>query len=107
MDISLAPPAQKIKHPIEMYRLSFVLLWERFAYYGIIALLIAYVVTQLHFRQTDGYAILGTFAALSYGMPLFGGVIADSILGKRKSLIWGSVLHFIGLVCIALPYHDT
>jgi POT family proton-dependent oligopeptide transporter len=95
---------KKIKHPKELYRLSLVLFWDRFGYYGIIALLIAYMVSQLHFEQMKGYAIFGSFAALSYGLPLFGGVIADKILGKRKSLIWGGLLHFIGLSCIALPY---
>ncbi len=107
MDTTIAPLVQKIKHPKELYRLSLVLFWDRFGYYGIIALLIAYMVSQLHFEQKQGYAIFGSFAALSYGLPLFGGVIADKILGKRRSLIWGNVLHFIGLSCIALPYQQS
>ncbi len=104
MNTNITAPVQKIKHPKELYRLSLVLFWDRFGYYGIIALLIAYMVSQLHFEQMKGYAIFGSFAALSYGLPLFGGVIADRILGKRRSLIWGGLLHFIGLTCIALPY---
>jgi proton-dependent oligopeptide transporter, POT family len=107
MDTNIAAPVQKIKHPKELYRLSLVLFWDRFGYYGIIALLIAYMVSQLHFEQMKGYAIFGSFAALSYGLPLFGGVIADRILGKRRSLIWGGLLHFIGLSCIALPYQHS
>ncbi len=104
MKTDIAFPVQKIKHPKELYRLSLVLFWDRFGYYGIIALLIAYMVSQMHFEQVKGYAIFGSFAALSYGLPLFGGVLADKILGKRRSLIWGGLLHFIGLSCIALPY---
>ena len=42
MDTNIAAPVQKIKHPKELYRLSLVLFWDRFGYYGIIALLIAY-----------------------------------------------------------------
>ena len=103
MDTSIAA-VQKIKHPKELYRLSLVAFWDRFGYYGIIALLIAYMVSQMHFEQTKGYAIFGSFAALSYGLPLFGGLIADKVLGKRKALIWGALLHFIGLSCLALPY---
>ena len=107
LDTNPAPAVQKIKHPKELYRLSLVLFWDRFGYYGIIALLIAYMVSQLHFEQTKGYAIFGSFAALSYGLPLFGGLIADKVLGNRRALLWGGLLHFIGLCCIALPYQGS
>jgi POT family proton-dependent oligopeptide transporter len=103
--LNTAPP--KIKHPKEMYSLALVVSLERFAYYGTTALLLAYIVTQLHFNETAGYAVFGTFAALAYGLPLFCGVISDQILGKRKSLVWGCLLHVIGLGCVALPYHIT
>jgi len=107
LETNITSGVKKIKHPKELYRLSLVLFWDRFGYYGINAVLIAYIVSQLHFEQMKGYAIFGSFAALSYGLPLFGGVIADRILGKRRSLIWGGLLHFIGLSCIALPYQHS
>lgn len=65
------------------------------------------MVSQLHFEQMKGYAIFGSFAALSYGLPLFGGLIADTVLGNRRALVWGNFLHFIGLCCIALPYQSS
>jgi len=86
-----------------LYIFSNVMSWHMFAYYGTTALLIAYIVTQLHFTDAKGYAVFGTFSALAWGLPLFGGVIADKILGRRKSLIWGMLLQFIGLSCVASP----
>jgi POT family proton-dependent oligopeptide transporter len=103
MEMSAADAPAKIKHPKELYRLSNVMSWHYFSYYGANALLIAYVVTQLHFSDTMGYAIYGTFAALAWGFPLFGGVIADKLLGKRRSMIWGIVLQTIGLGLTAVP----
>lgn len=100
-----APP--KIKHPKELYSLSLVASLERFSYYGTTTLLLAYLVTQLHFKDGDGYGILGAFTALAYGLPLFCGVISDRLLGKRKSMVWGCLLHVIGLSCVAMPYHVT
>ena len=99
--------ATKYKHPKELYRLSFAVSWGMFSYYGTTALLIAYIVTQLHFKESEGYGMLGTFSALTFGLPLFCGAVADRILGKRKALIWGCVLHFIGLCCVAMPYNFT
>jgi POT family proton-dependent oligopeptide transporter len=107
MDTSPAGPVQKTKHPKGLYRLSLVVACHMFAYYGTTAILIAYIVTQMHFTDTQGYAVFGTFAALAWGLPLFGGIIADKILGKRKSMIWGTALQSIGLICLALPYHFT
>jgi POT family proton-dependent oligopeptide transporter len=103
MELLIPDAPSKIKHPKELYRFSNVMAWSMFAYYGSTALLIAYMVTQLHFTDNKGYAIFGTFSALAWGLPLFGGVIADKILGKRKSLIWGIMLHFIGLCCVTVP----
>ncbi len=103
MEITIADLPPKIKHPKVLYIFSNVMSWHMFAYYGTTALLIAYIVTQLHFTDTRGYAIYGTFGALAWGLPLFGGVVADKIIGKRKSLIWGMLLQFIGLSCVAAP----
>lgn len=97
----------KNKHPKELYSLSLVVSLERFSYYGTTALLIAYIVTQLHFNEAGSYAIFGAFTSLAYGLPLFCGVIADRLLGKRKAMVWGCLLHVIGLTLVALPYHIT
>ena len=67
-----APTSQK--HPKQLYMLFFAEMWERFSFYGMKALLLAYMVTQLKFDEPKGYAILGSYAALVYTMPMFGGM---------------------------------
>jgi POT family proton-dependent oligopeptide transporter len=93
----------KGKHPKQLYLLFFTEMWERFSFYGMKALLLAYMVTQLKFDEPKGYAILGSYAALVYTMPMFGGMIADKFLGYRKSILFGGILMTIGHLVLAIP----
>ena len=91
------------KHPKQLYLLFFTEMWERFSFYGMKALLLAYMVTQLKFDEPKGYAILGSYAALVYTMPMFGGMLADKFLGYRKSILFGGILMVIGHLTLAIP----
>jgi POT family proton-dependent oligopeptide transporter len=90
-------------HPKQLYMLFFAEMWERFSFYGMKALLLAYMVTQLKFDEPKGYAILGSYAALVYTMPMFGGMMSDRFLGGRKAVIFGGILMTIGHLVLALP----
>src|SRR5215217_4165522 len=90
-------------HPKQLYMLFFAEMWERFSFYGMKALLLAYMVTQLKFDEPKGYVILGSYAALVYTMPMFGGMMADRFLGYRRSVLYGGVLMTIGHLVLALP----
>ncbi|MDX5346343.1 MAG: oligopeptide:H+ symporter, partial [Hymenobacteraceae bacterium] len=91
------------RHPKQLYMLFFAEMWERFSFYGMKALLLAYMVTQLDFDEPKGYAILGSYAALVYTMPMFGGVMADRYLGYRKAVMFGGILMTIGHLVLAIP----
>ncbi|MGV3640571.1 MAG: peptide MFS transporter [Adhaeribacter sp.] len=90
-------------HPKQLYMLFFAEMWERFSFYGMKALLLAYMVTELKFDEPKGYAILGSYAALVYTMPMFGGVMADRYLGYRKAVMFGGILMTIGHLVLAVP----
>lgn len=92
------------KHPKEMYAVAFTAMWDTFSFYGMKALLIAYIVTQLKLGQPMGYAILGTYSALVFGFSFAGGIVADKFLGTRKSIIWGNYLQIAGHLTLALPF---
>jgi proton-dependent oligopeptide transporter, POT family len=94
---------EKRKHPRQLYLLFFTEMWERFSFYGMKALLLAYMVTQLKFDEPKGYAILGSYAALVYTMPMFGGMLADRFLGYRKAITFGGILMTIGHLVLAVP----
>ncbi|QHL86316.1 MFS transporter [Nibribacter ruber] len=101
---STLPEDQPAKgHPKQLYVLFFAEMWERFSFYGMKALLLAYMVTELKFDEPKGYAILGSYAALVYTMPMFGGMMADKFLGYRKAVLFGGILMTIGHLVLAVP----
>jgi len=93
----------KGKYPKQLYLLFFAEMWERFSFYGMKALLLTYMVTQLKFDEPKGYAILGSYAALVYTMPMFGGLMADRFLGYRRSVMFGGIMMSIGHFILAIP----
>ncbi|TAL41237.1 MAG: MFS transporter [Chitinophagaceae bacterium] len=93
----------KGKYPKQLYLLFFAEMWERFSFYGMKALLLAYMVTQLKFDEPKGYAILGSYAALVYTMPMFGGMMADRFLGYRRAVMFGGILMSMGHFILAIP----
>jgi POT family proton-dependent oligopeptide transporter len=91
------------RHPKQLYLLFFTEMWERFSFYGMKALLLAYMVSQLKFDEPKGYAILGSYSALVYTMSMFGGMLADRFLGYRKAIVFGGILMTIGHLVLAIP----
>jgi len=84
-------------HPVGLFTLFFAEMWERFSYYGMRALLILYMVKGfLAYGDQDAIAIYGAYTALVYMAPFFGGMLADRLLGARRSVIFGGLLMAAG-----------
>jgi POT family proton-dependent oligopeptide transporter len=64
-------------------------MWEIFSYYGMRSLLVYYMTKQLAMGQGKASFIYGTYTAMAYFTPIFGGMIADRWLGKRRAVIIG------------------
>ena len=92
----------KGKYPRQLYLLFFTEMWERFTFYGMRTLLVAYMISALHFGETKAYLIYGTQQSLIYAMMIFGGLLADKILGFRKSILWGGILMVFGSFMLAV-----
>jgi len=115
-------------HPAGLFVLFFTEMWERFSYYGMRALLVLYMVDYLLKNVRAGTVhvlgygplergieaifgpqniqpmasqIYGIYTALVYFTPLFGGMIADRLLGQRKTVVIGAVLMAIGQFFLA------
>jgi POT family proton-dependent oligopeptide transporter len=71
-------------------------MWEKFSFFGMRALQIYYMTKQLHFDQASASLIYGTYAAGVYLTPIFGGVISDRWLGRRRAIILGGLLMACG-----------
>jgi len=77
-------PAEFLGHPKGLFVCFLTEMWERFAFYGMKALLLLYLVKHHGFADADGYILLGTCAGLVYAFPLLGRMLADRCMGMRK-----------------------
>jgi proton-dependent oligopeptide transporter, POT family len=115
-------------HPVGLFILFFTEMWERFSYYGMRSLLILYMVNYLFIQPDVGMRVLGfnaikggleslfgpmgtqplssqiygLYTAFVYLTPFFGGLLADRILGQRKTVVLGAVLMAIGHFLMAV-----
>ncbi len=90
------------KHPPGLYLLFFTEMWERFSYYGMRSLLVYYMIKHLQFTQERSSQIYGLYTGFVYFTPLFGGLLADRLLGQRRTVILGAVLMAIGHFLMAV-----
>ena len=114
-------------HPRGLSYLFATEMWERFSYYGMRSLLVLYMTKYLLLRGHGGNAlglaglksgleavfgpldiqplssqIYGLYTALVYLTPIFGGLLADRVLGQRRTVIVGAVLMAIGHFMMAV-----
>ena len=91
--------------PNSAWRLIVLEFWERFSYYGILAILVLFLTSPASaggFGWSDSRALdlLATFTALAFMLPTLGGYIADRWIGARTSVLVGSWLLVFGNVSI-------
>jgi POT family proton-dependent oligopeptide transporter len=105
----VAPPtfSQTMGHPSPLWMLFMSEFWERFAFYGIRWALTLYIVAQFHAGSATGQKeaslIYGSYLALVYAVAIFGGYIADKVIGYQRSILTGAVFMAAGLFMISLP----
>lgn len=109
-------------HPKALGYLAFTEAWERFSYYGMQSLLVLYMTKTLlltpHVERIAGFAaferaiqfvyhpgastqaiasaIFGLYTSLVYLTPILGGILADQILGKTRTIVLGGLLMAAG-----------
>ncbi|MGH6781388.1 MAG: peptide MFS transporter, partial [Sphingomonadaceae bacterium] len=83
-------------HPRQLARLFSTELWERFGYYGIRALLTLYLAQWFLFDDATTGGLYGAFTSMVYLTPLFGGLIADRVLGSKRSVKIGAIIMCLG-----------
>ncbi len=98
-------------HPVGLYFLFFTELWERFSYYGMRAILVLYLVAQtggenpgLGWSNESAIALYGWYTMFVYVATIPGGLLADKILGERKSVMIGGLLLCIGHSVLAIEH---
>ncbi|MCL6619662.1 MAG: oligopeptide:H+ symporter [Thermomonas hydrothermalis] len=98
---------QLLGHPRPLWMLFMTEFWERFAFYGMRWALTLYVVAQFYGGAGEGQApasrIYGAFLALVYATAIFGGFIADRVIGYQRSILLGAVVSALGYFLIMVP----
>jgi len=120
-DLARPKPTELFGHPRALSYLFATEMWERFSYYGMRALLVLYMVKYLfepeHAGTVIGLAALkrtlempfgpldiqplasqiyGLYTGLVYLTPIFGGLLADRVLGHRRTVVIGAILMALG-----------
>jgi proton-dependent oligopeptide transporter, POT family len=96
----------KGKYPKQLWYLFFSEMWERFSFYGMRGMLIIFMVKILSMPEGEANLQYGATQAFVYAFTFIGGLFADKILGKRRSLFWGGLLMIVGSIILALdPIH--
>jgi POT family proton-dependent oligopeptide transporter len=90
------------KHPKALWYIIAIYMWEYFSFYGMRALLILYLTQELLFSDSFSYSIYGSFVALVYLTPIFGGILADKLLGFKRTVIIGAILMSCGHIIIGI-----
>jgi POT family proton-dependent oligopeptide transporter len=95
------------KHPKALPYLFFSEMWERFGYYlmiGIFTLYLKDTVDGFSMTEAEASDLYGTFIAFVFLTPFIGGLLADRVLGYRRSIIFGGILMGIGYCLMSI--HD-
>jgi POT family proton-dependent oligopeptide transporter len=98
---------QVMGHPGPLWMLFMSEFWERFAFYGIRWALVLYIVAQFYggnqSGQADANLTYGSYLALVYAGAIFGGYIADKVIGYQRSILIGAMFMATGLFMIMMP----
>lgn len=95
------------KHPKALPYLFFSEMWERFGYYlmiGIFTLYLKDAVDGFGMTEAEASDLYGTFIAFVFLTPFIGGLLADRVLGYRRSITIGGILMGIGYCLMSI--HD-
>lgn len=87
---------------------------ERFNYYGLRAILTTFMIAQFYnpsgstdesvvqMAEATANAKTHDFVAMTYLLPMFGGMVADWFWGKYKTILWLSLVYACGSIMVAL-----
>ncbi|MDP4763576.1 MAG: peptide MFS transporter, partial [Salibacteraceae bacterium] len=96
-------------HPKGLFILFFAEMWERFSFYGMRAILVLYLTAKttsdnpgLGWDNASALELYGWYGMLVYMMSIPGGLLADRLLGQKKSVLLGGILIILGQFVLAI-----
>lgn len=100
----------KQSHPKGLWYLFGTEMWERFGYYLMLGIFSLYMIDGwnnggMGFDSAKKSDIYGTYLGLVYLTPFIGGLLADRILGYRRSIVIGGLMMSAGYFLLSI--HST
>ncbi len=98
---------KKTGHPKGLWYLFGTEMWERFGYYLMLGIFALYMIDGwstggMGFSGSKKSDIYGTYLGLVYLTPFIGGLLADRILGYRRSIVIGGLMMSAGYFCLSI-----
>ncbi|XP_015171560.1 PREDICTED: peptide transporter family 1 isoform X2 [Polistes dominula] len=93
---------KKLKYPKSVFFIISNEFCERFSFYGMRTVLTLYLANTLNYDASTSTVIYHVFSMFVYFFPLFGGILADSILGKFRTIFYISIIYAVGQFLLAL-----
>jgi proton-dependent oligopeptide transporter, POT family len=100
-------PTTSTKHPYGLPFLFLAEMWERFGYYMMIGIFTLFLKDTIDnggygYAEKDASNLYGTFIAFTFLAPFVGGILADRVLGYRRSIVFGGILMGLGYSLMAI-----
>lgn len=102
----------KTGHPKGLWYLFGTEMWERFGYYLMLGIFSLYMLDNwnnggMGFDPKKKSDIYGTYLGLVYLTPFIGGLLADRILGYRRSIVMGGLMMAAGYFMLSIHSNTT
>lgn len=94
-------------HPRGLYVAFFANMGERFGFYTMMAILVLFLQAKFGLTGAKAGIIYSVFYASIYALALVGGLVADRIVGLKKTIAFGIITMAIGYFLIAIPTAST
>lgn len=113
---------EMLGHPVGLFLLFMVEMWERFSFYGMRAILGLYLKCKLSgmdieklpqgkqagfnpgrgWSQAEASNLTGWYGGMAYLLPIAGGFIADKMIGTHRSMLVGGILIAMGHITLGI-----
>ncbi|XP_063979050.1 peptide transporter family 1-like isoform X3 [Diachasmimorpha longicaudata] len=91
----------KLKYPKSVFFIVSNEFCERFSYYGMRTILALYLKNKLDYSDNTATVIYHIFTMFVYFFPLFGAMLADSVLGKFRTIFYLSIVYALGQLLLS------
>ncbi len=94
------PESFKEKHILPVILMAEM--WERFSFYGMLALLALFLSKELDMSDRSTFDVIAIYTSVVFLGPVLSGVIADRLLGAKAMVLIGAIILIIGHIAMSM-----